>query len=121
MAPHFCPSSPCPICCLPMPATCPCGRQPWPIGAAPPAVDPDPIVVTPWNDPKWLAGPQCECPAAWWGIYPPPCPVHNPPGGQAIGKVIDVTWSGCASIPTEPGPVPVSIEYERTYATIVLG
>lgn len=21
----------------------------------------------------------CTCPAAWWGIYPPPCPIHNPP------------------------------------------
>ncbi len=23
----------------------------------------------------------CQCPVAWWGICPPPCPVRNPLGG----------------------------------------
>lgn len=24
--------------------------------------------------------PGCTCPhGGWWGIHPPPCPVHNPP------------------------------------------
>lgn len=27
----------------------------------------------------------CRCPQAWWGIVPPPCPVHNPgTGGMTI-------------------------------------
>lgn len=21
----------------------------------------------------------CTCPSFWWGILPPPCPIHNPP------------------------------------------
>ena len=21
----------------------------------------------------------CQCPSFWWGLTPPPCPVHNPP------------------------------------------
>lgn len=43
----------------------------------------------------------CTCPPAWWGIYPPPCPVHNPIGGPQTVRPIEVTWSGCAAIPTE--------------------
>jgi hypothetical protein len=23
--------------------------------------------------------PGCTCPPAWWGVAPPPCPIHNPP------------------------------------------
>lgn len=32
---------------------------------------------------------QCECPTAWWGTAPPPCPVHNPQYGAAtIGATV---------------------------------
>ena len=32
---------------------------------------------------SYIAG--CTCPRAWWGILPPPCPVHNPiPAGVTV-------------------------------------
>jgi len=33
-----------------------------------------------------LAG--CECPAAWWGVLPPPCPLHNPQRGTIVWPTV---------------------------------
>lgn len=29
--------------------------------------------------------PGCECVSPWWGVFPPPCPVHNPPTETVTG------------------------------------
>ena len=36
-------------------------------------------MFVPFGYPPYRAQSGCTCPKAWWGIYPPPCPVHNPP------------------------------------------
>lgn len=44
----------------------------------------------------------CQCPTAWWGVVPPPCPVHNPPGPTAVGAGVPfvggntLTYESCA-------------------------
>ena len=30
-----------------------------------------------WND-GFAKGLGCRCPKSWWGVLPPPCPLHNP-------------------------------------------
>jgi hypothetical protein len=34
-------------------------------------------------------GPPCTCPTIWHGIYPPPCPRHNPTGSN--GRIFVTT------------------------------
>jgi hypothetical protein len=52
---------------------------------------------TVWSYPDGRAAfigsiPGCTCPPAWWGILPPPCPVHNPsPPGVTV--TVDRTTS----------------------------
>lgn len=33
---------------------------------------------------------KCECPSAWFGILPPPCPVHNPAPSRTVTTLSDV-------------------------------
>lgn len=40
----------------------------------------------------------CTCPTAWWGLYPPSCPVHNPAASTA----------GTKFVLTAPPPMPAA-------------
>jgi hypothetical protein len=41
----------------------------------------------------------CQCPAAWWGTQPPPCPLHNPMTGYStlsgVSTISAVPCEGC--------------------------
>lgn len=40
----------------------------------------------------------CRCPAAWFGVVPPPCPVHNPslPSVVSAGVAPMPSWAAAA-------------------------
>jgi len=52
------------------------------------------------GDPIW-----CQCPAAWWGIMPPYCPLHNP--GYSAPYTTITTPN---TVPVTPGLPPEDIE-----------
>lgn len=53
------------------------------------------------GNPWYHAEAVCTCPVAWWGIHPPPCPVHNP-SGSWTAPTITLPFI----IPADPAVVP---------------
>jgi hypothetical protein len=55
----------------------------------------------------------CACPSAWWGVVPPPCPVHNPsPFGACVTRTL--TWPPLGPpLPPLDGPRLTDDDVER--------
>ena len=52
----------------------------------------------------WVKPLGCTCPDAWWGILPPPCPIHNPPPDPARWVSVTTTTTNTTRKPAPAKP-----------------